>query len=266
MAELRHLEGRDELAACVELQRRTWGEAFSECVPASILQVSQKIGGMVGGAWEDERLVGFVYSLIGFQAGRPAHWSHMLAVDPDARGRGLGRRLKLFQRDELLKRGVKRVFWTFDPMVARNAHLNLNRLGATVVGFVPNMYGEATGSPLHDGPTDRFILRWDLDSQRVRWAVEREVPQEPSEAFLEAPAIRPSENGALESNTDLPGTDAVRIEIPCDLTETMPEALPEWRALVREAFLKYLRRGYAVQSFHRESSPTTRCAYFLRRP
>lgn len=265
MTELRHLRSRDELAACVELQKRTWGEEFTECVPASILQVSQKIGGMLGGAWEGGRLVGFVYSLIGFQEGQPAHWSHMLAVDPDARGQGLGRRLKLFQRSELLKRGVTRVFWTFDPMIARNAHLNLNRLGARVVGFVPNMYGEATGSPLHDGPTDRLVLRWDLDSQGVRWAVEGEVPQGPSEAFHEAPAIRPAEAGRLTDDPEFPETEAVRIEIPCDLIETTPEALPEWRTLVRDAFLNYLRRGYAVQSFHRESSPTTRCAYFLRR-
>lgn len=265
MAELRHLEGREELAACVELQRRTWGEDFTECVPASILQVSQKIGGMLGGAWDGDRLVGFVYSLIGFQEGHPAHWSHMLAVDPDARGHGLGRRLKLFQRDELLKRGVKRVFWTFDPMVARNAHLNINRLGATVVGFIPNMYGDTTGSPLHHGPTDRFVLRWELDSQRVRWAVESEAGQGPSEAFHEAPVIRPPESGRMQTDSELPETDTVRIEIPCDLTETMPEALPEWRALVRDAFLTYLRRGYAVQSFHRESSAAIRCSYFLRR-
>ena len=265
MADFRHLRGLDELAACVRLQRETWGEEFTECVPVSILQVTQKIGGMLGGAWDDGSLVGFVYSLIGFQEGEPAHWSHMLAVHPAARGRGLGRRLKLFQRDELLERGVKRVFWTFDPMVARNAHLNINRLGASVVGFVPNMYGESTGSPLHDGPTDRFILRWELDSQRVRWAVEREVPQEPSEAFHEAPAIRPPERGPIAPDPDLPETDAVRIEIPCELSETTREALPEWRDLVRHAFLTYLRRGYAVQSFHRESSPA-RCAYFLRRP
>lgn len=264
MIDLRHLERRDELEACVALQRATWGASFTECVPASILQVSRKIGGMVGGAWDGERLVGFVYSLIGFQAGEPAHWSHMLAVHPEARGQGLGRRLKLFQRTQLMRRGVKRVFWTFDPLVARNAHLNLNRLAASVVGFVPNMYGDATGSPLHDGPTDRFILRWDLDSTRVRWAVEEEVSPQPTEAFHDAPIVRPEEPGRMSTGVELPETDAVRIEIPCDTAEVTPERLAEWRALVRDAFLTYLRRGYVVQSFHRQSAPGG-CCYFLRR-
>jgi len=263
--ELRHAEGAADLAACVELQRATWGPEFTECVPASILQVSSKIGGMVGSAWEDDRLLGFVYSLIGFQEGHPAHWSHMLAVHAEARGQGLGRRLKLYQREELLKRGVRRVFWTFDPLVARNAHLNLSRLGARVVGFVPNMYGEATGSPLHDGPTDRFILRWDLDSQGVRWAIEREVAEDASEAVHEAPLVAPPEPGRMPDELELPETDTVRIGIPCDLADVAPEPLTAWRDFVRDAFLTYLRRGYVVQSFHRESA-VARCSYFLRRP
>ena len=269
MIRFRHLEGREDLGGCVELQRKAWGEGFAELVPASILQVSQKVGGLLGGAFEGPRLLGFVYSLIGVQGGKIVQWSHMLAVDPEARGQGLGRRLKLFQRTELLNRGVHTVFWTFDPLVAQNAHLNVNRLGALIVGYVPNMYGESTGSALHvGGATDRFVVRWDLKSPRVRWAVDGDVAADRSGAVTDAPTIEAPEPGTVVEDAELPETDAVRIEIPYDLAtaaERDAEHLARWRDTVRHAFLTYLRGGYVVQSFHRESSPR-RCFYFLRRP
>ena len=219
MIRLRHLESMEDFHACVRLQEETWGEGFAERVPASILKISQKIGGLVGGAMEGDRLVGFVYSLLGIQSGKVVQWSHMLAVHPEARGHGLGRRLKLFQRDELLKRGVHTVFWTFDPMAAGNAHLNLNRLGVLVVGYEPDMYGSETGSPLHaGGPTDRFVVRWDLKSQRVRWAVEGDVAHDEAGALDEVPIVGPPDGpGDPGTDDEWPEADAVRVEIPCDL-------------------------------------------------
>lgn len=264
MSDLRHLSSLDDLAGCVRLQRTTWGERFRDVVPASLLQVSQKVGGLLAGAFEDERMLGFVYSLAGRYGGEAVHWSHMLAVHPDARGRGLGRRLKLFQRTELLAAGTKVVYWTFDPLVARNAHLNLNRLGASVVDYVENMYGDETGSPLHaGGETDRLIVRWDLDSQRARWAVQSDAGATGARPLEEDEIVRP-EIGlrALE----LPEGDEVFVEIPPDhtsLADTGPD--PEaWRQSVRRALTTYLRRGYAVQSLRREQS-RNRCFYFLRR-
>jgi len=267
--ELRHVDSLAEFDECVELQRETWGSDFSDVVPASILKVSQKIGGLVAGAFNDARLVGFVYSLLGYQGDGLVHWSHMLAVRTDARGQGLGRRLKLFQRAELLKRGVQTVFWTYDPLVAQNAHLNINRLGASIAGYVPNMYGEGTGSPLHaGGETDRFIVRWDLDSARVKWAVDGEVVADHSGAVAEAEIVTLPDPGERIEDIELPETSSVRIEVPCDMTalaQQDPERLGQWRLLVRNAFLTYLRRNYAVQSFHRRSTDGS-CYYFLRRP
>lgn len=261
---LRPLAGPEELEACVELQGAVWGEGFTDRVPAAILQVTQKIGGFLGGAFDGERLVGFVYSLLGSQEGQVIHWSHMLGVHPDARGEGLGRRLKLFQREELLERGVRRVLWTFDPMSSRNAHLNINRLGAHVVEYVPNMYGAATGSPLHTGETDRFVVRWDLDSARVKWAVESDLPREPPRAAFEAPIVAPASlAGGAEELEAL--EDPVRIAVPPDLRALGPRDLQIWRESIRRAFLAYLRRGYAVQSFHREPA-SRRCTYVLGRP
>jgi predicted GNAT superfamily acetyltransferase len=125
-----------------------------------LLSVSQKVGGLVAGAFSDAGdLVGFVFGLTGLRGGRIVHWSHMLAVDPDYRDRGVGRRLKLYQRECLRAAGVDRMYWSFDPLVARNAHLNLNRLGVLVEDYVTDMYAD-TGSDLHAFGTDRFVASW----------------------------------------------------------------------------------------------------------
>src|SRR6201999_2681869 len=106
------------------------------------------------------------FGLTGVRGGRLVHWSHMLAVAPGARDLGLGTRLKLFQRDLLRELGVLSVLWTYDPLEARNAHLNLNRLGAEVVEYVEDMYAGEMGSDLAEGiGTDRFIVDWRIDGE-----------------------------------------------------------------------------------------------------
>ena len=144
--ELRSLNSDADYEAAIDLQRQTWGTRFEDTVPSTILMISQKMSGVLVGAFdEDGRMLGFLYGLSGFRYGRRAHWSHMLAVAREARGRGLGRELKVFQRELLLPLGVETVYWTYDPLVARNANLNLNRLGALPVEYVVHMYGEDTG-------------------------------------------------------------------------------------------------------------------------
>ncbi|MCG8470015.1 MAG: GNAT family N-acetyltransferase [Gemmatimonadetes bacterium] len=264
MIALRQLETLDEFRECVSLQKTTWGDAFADVVPGSLLQVIRKTGGLVGGAFDDDRMIGFVLSLLGTYEATTMHWSHMLAVSPDHRGQGLGRRLKLFQRDELLESGIDTVFWTFDPMVAANAHLNLNRLGASVVRYVPNMYGADTGSPLHaGGDTDRLIVRWDLNSQRASWAIEGAQTRPPSRRLDDSGVVT---RASATDEDDLPGGDEVLIEVPTDLTKPTVSAseLVAWRRTVRDAFMTYLRRGYAVQSLHRATN-ADRAYYFLRR-
>ena len=101
--------------------------------------------------------------MTGVRDGALVHWSDMLAVGPEARDRGIGRRLKLYQRSLVAELGVTQILWTFDPLVARNAHLNLNALGARVIDYVPDMYGADTGSTLHQGiGTDRFVVAWEV--------------------------------------------------------------------------------------------------------
>lgn len=254
--------------ACVELQRRTWGEAFSEVVPVSMLQITAKMGGVAVGAFDREGgLVGLVYGISGFRHGRPAHWSHMLAVRPEARNLGVGRRLKMRQKEMLLAMGVETMYWTFDPLVSRNAHLNLNRLGARVAEYVPDMYG-ASNSELHQLGTDRFVVEWTLreeDGQRSASPDSQSPTRRPRDAApdsaVHAPASAP------------PPPDAVEVPIPADIEAVERRSVEEaqgWRASTRRAFVRLLSSGHEVVGFVpgaeqskyivAPSPPTVQCA------
>ncbi|HYO12137.1 MAG TPA: GNAT family N-acetyltransferase, partial [Thermoanaerobaculia bacterium] len=112
----RPLSSLPDYEACIELQRMTWGRDFSDVVPLSILKIVQKVGGIAAGAFApDGRMLGFIFGVTGVRDGRPLHWSHMLAVDPEARDLGLGTRLKLYQRELLVQSGVEEMQWTYDP-------------------------------------------------------------------------------------------------------------------------------------------------------
>jgi chorismate synthase len=251
-----------DYAAGVELQRATWGRHFSDVVPLSVLKVTQKAGGIAAGAFSsDGRLLAFVYGLAGWVEGRPFHWSHMLAVDAGARDHGLGTRLKLYQREILLAAGVGEVHWTFDPLEARNAHLNFNHLGTEVAEYVEDMYAGEEGSELFAGiGTDRFILSWKIAGERVAGALaDRRTGAE--EPFRAAPVVNPDARIA-----DLPDAPRVRVEIPRsiqDFKAEHPDAAPAWRASTRRAFEHYLARGYRVEAFYRDADQ--RCFYGLMR-
>src|SRR5690606_16179636 len=163
---IRRVSTTEEYEACVAIQMETWGSDFTERVPATILRVSQYIGGVTAGAFDTEgSLLGFVFGMTGLRDKQLVHWSDLLAVRRAARDRCLGRRLKLYHRDLVHELGVNTMFWTFDPLVARNAHLNLTRLGARVAEYAQDLYGEQLGRSLHPGlGTDRFIVQWDLAS------------------------------------------------------------------------------------------------------
>src|ERR1041384_5367138 len=136
---IRELHTHAEYDECVKIQKEPWGQGFTEAVPARFLMICQKVGGIVAGAFDGQgRIVGFVFGLIGIKDRKLMHWSDMLAVRDEMRGSGLGQDLKWYQRTLLLKRGVDVMYWTFDPLVSRNAHLNLNRLGARIDSYVPD--------------------------------------------------------------------------------------------------------------------------------
>ena len=213
----------EEFHACVELQREIWGEADLEVEPATMFVVAAHTGGQVLGAFDGERLIGYTLAVAGLRDGVAYLHSHMTGVHGDYRDRGVGRMLKLFQREEALGREIRLIQWTFDPLELRNAHFNLNRLGAICREYLPNLYGVTT-SPLHRGlATDRLLVEWRLDSGRVVAAI-NDLVKDP----VEAPAT---------------------IELPAEMERWQQENAPEIRSVqaqMREEFTKWFAKGYAA--------------------
>jgi predicted GNAT superfamily acetyltransferase len=212
-----------EFHACVELQREVWGEADLEIEPVTMFVVASITGGQVLGAFDGDKLVGYTLAVVGLRQGVVYLHSHQTAVSAAYRDRGVGRMLKLFQRDDALGRGIRLVEWTFDPLELKNAHFNMNRLGAICRRYVPNLYGVTT-SPLHRGiETDRLVAEWWLDSRRVIAAIQDLAPTATS-----APA---------------------EIAVPAELEQWKRDDSQQVQAVqtrVREEFMKWFAREYAA--------------------
>ncbi len=165
---LRDCHTLEEYEACVELQTAVWGYDARDTVPSRVFIVARKVGGQIIGGFDGGRLVGFAFAIPGYRNGHAYLHSHMLAVLPEYRNVGLGSRMKLAQREDALRRGIDLMEWTFDPLEIKNAHLNINKLGAIIRRYVPNQYGDSS-SPLQGGlPTDRLVAEWWLKSRRVQ--------------------------------------------------------------------------------------------------
>jgi len=231
--ELRNCTEIEEFRACLGLQKEVWGFADNELVPLRIFSLAPKIGGQVIGAWHGDALVGFAFSIPGTRSGHAYLHSHMLAVKSEYRNSGLGRKLKLFQRDDALAHGYELIEWTFDPLEIKNAYLNLERLGAIARRYNINQYG-ITSSPLQGFlPTDRLIAEWWLKSKRV-------------ESLLGG-----SERHAF--------TEEMRIDVPAEIYawKADPEArhkASEVQMRNRQRFLKAFSAGLACLRYGRDDS------------
>ena len=247
--------GRADFDACVQLQRAVWGLSDLEITSAIQLIATTHAGGTLHVAETGEgRPVGFAYAFAGLRGGAHLH-SDMVAVLPEFQRRGVGLHLKLAQREEALARGLDLVTWTFDPMQARNANLNLRRLAAVATEFLEDFYS-TTSSDLHHGlPTDRLLVRWELKAPRV---LERVREGEPPRTV--APPAHPRINEvkwqagwpvSSEPRLDL---DAERLvlEIPPEwdvLAKAAPRVAEAWHVKVRQAFRAYFGRGYIAADF-----------------
>ncbi len=257
---IRPLEGMDELHACVALQEETWGHGFAERVAPSMLKIAGMLGGVAAGAFDESgTLTGFVFGLTGVRDGEVVHWSDMLAVRRGVRDQGLGEELKRYQRSVLMERGVQKVFWTVDPLQARNAHLNFSKLGIVVREYVPDMYGQSD-SPLHRGiGTDRFVALWLLDSDRVRRRVEGRERGPGSEVAQGVPAALDARSAGGWVEPDEPRLDLdaerVTVAIPSDISAIMGESTDlavAWRSATRTALRHYLGSGWEVREALRD--------------
>jgi predicted GNAT superfamily acetyltransferase len=218
---VRHCSTLEEYEECEQLELVTWGS--DQVVPLPLFVVARETGGQTLGAFAGEKIVGFTLGLAGFHEGKEIIHSHMTAVLAEFRDRGIGRMLKLAQRNDCLGRGIHLVEWTFDPLELKNAHFNINRLGAVVKRYLPNCYG-ITQSPLHAGlPTDRLMAEWYLDSPRV--------------------------NAIMRGETLRAGAEAVRVSIPQDISsrkQVDPAVGARVQDEMRGQFMKYLNQGFVV--------------------
>ncbi len=228
---IRHCRAIDEFKACVALQKEVWNFDDADLIPLRMFVVSDKIGGQTIGAFDGNVLVGFAFSLPGTRGGQSYVHSHMLAVRQSFRNSGLGRRLKLAQRDAAVKRGFDLMEWTFDPLEIKNSHLNLVRLGAITRRYSVDHYGQSS-SPLQGGlPTDRLVAEWWLKSKRV--------------------------TGLLEQNQTPEFPVVKRIVVPAQVYEWKASSADRSKAAAvqqrnREKFLEAFSHGLAVLGYERD--------------
>ena len=220
----------DEMRACVALQKEVWNFSDADLVPLRMFVVADKIGGQIIAAFDNGEVVGFGLSIPGYRDGRSYLHSHMLAVRQNYRNAGLGRRIKLLQRDDALARGFELIEWTFDPLEIKNGYLNIERLGAIARRYNINQYG-ITSSPLQGGlPTDRLVAEWWLKSKRVE--------------------------NILKANKS-PFKPVKAISIPAQIYEWKATPSTRERAkgvqdLTRDEFLKAFADGLAVLGYERD--------------
>lgn len=260
-----------DLRACEDLQGAVWGFVEREIVPAVEMRSALHAGGLVAGAFVDGELVGFVYGIPAFAhedglAARGLH-STMLAVAPKARGLGLGRRLKWFQRRWCLEHGLSWMTWTFDPLQSGNARLNVEHLGAVAHEYQVDFYGILGDALSGDFPTDRFVALWRLDSARVAGRAGDDPTAGSFRVDGDAPsgrvARRPGPEAvwalARDAERDAPGpptlgleADDVWVAAPRDVGALRREARNDalaWAGALRAASLDLVDRGYEVRAF-----------------
>ena len=237
--EIREVSSIAEYDACIKLQHAVFGLPDLEISPRRHLIVSRQAGGWTLGAFNEGKLVGFVHHLAAVRGDEIFGYSHMMAVATDYQNRGVGVQLKWAQRARAVSEGRDFIRWTFEPLRARNAHFNLNRLGVVIREYAVNFYGtdyvtnpaeKAVGATGMD--SDRLFASWELSSPRV-------------EAFAAGRQF------TLEKPEQV-------IEIPCDysaLLKSDPDTAKRELLRVREEFLVALGEGLVCRAFDRNTDP-----------
>ena len=260
---IRILETPEELASVEALQRLVWPGSETDVIPAHMLLAAIHNGGLALGAFVGDSLVGVSFGFPGFYSTpdgpRLKHHSHILGVHPDWNGKGVGFALKRAQWQMVRNQGLDRITWTYDPLLSRNAHLNISRLGAVCNTYLRSEYGEMRDNLNAGLPTDRFQVDWWLNTERVerRLSLRSRLPlildhyRTAEATMLEAqtnrePALYPP---AVPSS--LTGT-LLLIEIPSDFLALKSADLPlalEWRLYTRAVFEAAFTASYLVTDF-----------------
>ncbi|MBA4123513.1 MAG: GNAT family N-acetyltransferase [Acidobacteria bacterium] len=267
---IRDIDAGAEMRAVEELQKEVWGLPDLDVVPLSQLVAATAAGGVLLGAFDRETLVGFVYGFVGYEYGRAAHHSHMLAVKPGFRNHHLGQKLKIAQRESVLAQGINVMTWTFDPLQSLNAYFNFNKLGVVSDRYFINFYGEDAASFLHRNGTDRLWVTWLLSSHRVSeriGGINNAAPE--IQSVVPLVQVEKDDSPRLNNSTKGLSGEYVLIEIPADINELErqnSELASAWRVATRAAFTKALASGYLVENFYRRSRDGQQIStYYLSR-
>ncbi len=242
----------------LDIQRRVWGHGEADLTPGHLFRITTRLGAILLGGYIGRRLAGFVYSFPAVFEGRPVQHSHLLAVLPEFQGRGVGKALKWAQRDRAIELGYNLITWTFDPLQARNANLNLHTLGAFTRTYWRNFYGNQEALVLGpDVKTDRFLVEWPVRSRRVARRREgppaRAIPRKSGLALAERTGNRAgSARFALPGSADLTLIDKIILaEVPRSVLtlKRNPPVIAAWQRELRRVFEHYLGNGYIVEDF-----------------
>lgn len=271
---IRPARERADFDACCLLQRAVWGLADIDITSSIQLIATQHAGGSVLLAETPEgQAVGFAYAFPALRGGVPHLHSDMLAVLSEQRRHGVGARLKWAQRDDALARGLALITWTFDPLQARNANLNLHRLGASATEFLENFYGITSASLHHGLPTDRLLVRWELSAPHVveRAAATGSRNAVATPAFPRINDVKWQAGWAVSSEPRLDlGDAALLLEIPPEfdvIHQAAPRVAADWHDKVRRALRSYFGRGYVASDFApTEEGGRRRPFYVLTKP
>lgn len=268
--EIRKVTGREALGTCVRIEEEVWGSETVGRVDVAHLERAVADGGILIGAFYAARPVGFVFSYRIDIDGRGVQHSHLLAVLPPFRGRGLGTRLKLAQRKAARTQGDVLIVWTFDPLESVNGNLNMNRLGASARRYLVDFYGE-TGSPLHAGlRTDRLLTEWTVESPPDQ-AADGPGAGEPASPHPPSPTIAVRwRDDTLPEPVALDRWcqgDTIAVPVPPSIQELKrrdPALARTWRRRTAESFIHYFQFGYAVCGFQVSPDRFSLPAYLLR--
>jgi predicted GNAT superfamily acetyltransferase len=237
---IRECVSLDDFQKCVDLERRVWKNEDIDVMPVRLYQISKACNAPTLGAFtRSDRLVAFGHTTIALREGGPAYHSHMLAVEAGLRDQNLGYKIKLAQRQHALREGIGLIFWTFDPLISRNAHFNINKLGVVLRRYERNYYGQGVSTGFEpDIPTDRVIAEWWVASDHVK--------------------------SVLAGHHPKPDKVTAEIEIPDDINSIRAHSAMEhleWRMRVREQFETQIAGGAVASGFLRD--PESRTSRYL---
>ncbi|MGA2586235.1 MAG: GNAT family N-acetyltransferase [Candidatus Aminicenantales bacterium] len=285
---VRPLRSFGDYEGCVEIQREVWGHADLDITPVHQFCISVQTGAVLLGAFVGKKLAGYVYSFPAAFGRKHCQHSDHLAVLPDYQGYGIGKKLKQAQREEALRAGYDLVTWTYDPMQARNANLNLHTLGAVGKTYLDDFYGRTPSLSLDTGvPTDRLLVEWWIKSARVRRKMNRKDEPPDTGRFAAAvkgrafaaevePRAKPGAPAAVERKPGGKYPDIaparpiltlkgphILVELPKNIRDLkpLPGAIGRWQKAVRTALKHYFSHGYRLEDFIFGE----RCYYVLKK-